>query len=93
MIRSFADRRTSRLFAGTWVRDVHPDLQRSAHTKLRELDAATNLDDLASRRGNRLEKLSGDREGQWSIRVTGQWRICFAWTGTDAVEVWFGDYH
>ena len=93
LIRSFADQRTVRLFVGTRVRDIHPELQRRARVKLRELDIAANLDDLASRRGNRLEKLTGDRHGQWSIRVSGQWRICFVWSGTDAFDVWFGDYH
>ena len=93
MIRSFADQRTTRLFAGTRVRGIHPELQRRARIKLRELDTATDLDDLGSRRGNRLEKLSGDRRGQWSIRVSAQWRICFVWNGTDAINVWFGDYH
>lgn len=93
LIRSFADQRTTRPFAGTRVHGVHPELQRRARVKLRELDIAANLDDLASRRGNRLEKLSGDRTGQWSIRVSVQWRICFTWNGTDAFDVWFGDYH
>jgi proteic killer suppression protein len=93
VIRSFADRRTARLFQGVWVQGMHPDLQRRARTKLRELDAARSLDELARRAGNRLEKLTGDRQGQWSIRVTGQWRICFEWAGHDAAEVWFGDYH
>ena len=43
--------------------------------------------------GNRLEKLKGDRSGQWSIRVNDQWRICFTWSDGDAFDVWFGDYH
>jgi proteic killer suppression protein len=57
------------------------------------LHAATTLDFLRSPPGNRLEALSGDRGGQWSIRVNDQWRVCFVWTGTDARDVEIVDYH
>ena len=57
------------------------------------LDAATSLDDLTVPPGNRLERLSGDRRGQWSIRVNDQWRICFRWEGADAYDVEMADYH
>jgi proteic killer suppression protein len=57
------------------------------------LDAATNLEDLTSPPGNRLEKLSGDRAGTWSIRVNRQWRICFEWRNGDAYNVEIVDYH
>lgn len=93
MIRTFADRRTARIFNDAFVRDLHPDLQRRARAKLLELDAATTLDQLRFVPGNHLEKLGGDRKGQWSIRVSGQWRICFWWREGDAFDVWFGDYH
>ena len=93
MIKSFADRQTVRIFAGTKVQGMHPQLQRRARIKLQELDFASSLDDLGARRGNRLEKLQGDRDGQWSIRVGAQCRICFTWDGSDAYDVWFGDYH
>ncbi|MGD9511453.1 MAG: type II toxin-antitoxin system RelE/ParE family toxin [Geminicoccaceae bacterium] len=93
MIKSFADRRTARIFRGAWVQDVHPELQRRARARLRELDVATDLDDLALRPGNRLEKLIDNRRGQWSIRVSVQWRVCFSWNGGDAFDIWFGDYH
>jgi len=61
--------------------------------KLAQLEAAQTLDFLRSPPGSRLEKLSGDRQGQWSVRVNDQWRICFVWTeyGPDAVEI--VDYH
>ena len=57
------------------------------------LNAATRLDDLRALPGNRLEKLTKDRAGQWSIRVSGQWRVCFRWEGGDAYDVELVDYH
>jgi proteic killer suppression protein len=93
VIRSFADKSTARLFEGEPVRHVQSELARRAQRKLRLLHRARSLGDVAANPGNRLEKLSGDREGQWSIRVTDQWRICFLWLEGNAHEVWFGDYH
>jgi len=93
VIRSFADKTTARLFQGEPVRQVHADLARRAQVKLRLLHRAKSLADVAANPGSRLEKLSGDHDGQWSIRVTGQWRLCFRWVEGDAYEVWFGDYH
>jgi proteic killer suppression protein len=57
------------------------------------LDAATQLDDLRAPPGNRLEKLAGDRAGQWSIRVNDQWRVCFQWNNGEALAVEMVDYH
>jgi proteic killer suppression protein len=58
------------------------------------LDAATSLGDLRTPPGNRLEKMKGDREGQWSIiRINDQWRICFRWEDGDAFDVEIADYH
>lgn len=57
------------------------------------LDAAETLADLRVPPGNRLEKLSGDRAGQWSIRISDQWRICFRWSEGDAYDVEIVDYH
>jgi proteic killer suppression protein len=57
------------------------------------LDNAVVVDDLRSPPGNRLEKLSGDRSGQYSIRINDQWRVCFVWRGSDAYEVEIADYH
>lgn len=61
--------------------------------KLDLLDASANINDLLVPPGNRLEKLSGDRAGQWSIRVNDQWRICFRWQDGDAWDVEIVDYH
>ena len=93
MIRSFADRVTERLFQRERVRQLPPSLLRVALRKLVQLDAATVLDDLRVPPGNRLEKLSGDRAGQHSIRINGQWRICFRWRNGDAFDVEIVDYH
>ena len=68
-------------------------MQRIALRKLRQLDAAVTLEDLRVPPGNRLERLRGDRAGEWSIRVNDQWRICFRWTGGDAYDVQIVDYH
>lgn len=93
MIRSFRDRDTERLFHREPVRKWGPDVQRVGLRKLRILDAATSTDDLRVPPGNRLEKLRGDRAGQWSIRVNDQWRLCFEWRDGDAYEVELADYH
>jgi proteic killer suppression protein len=93
VIRSFRDRDTERLFHRHPVRKFAPDVQRVGLRKLRQLDAAVALNDLRVPPGNRLEKLRGDRAGQWSIRVNQQWRICFRWAGADAEGVEIVDYH
>lgn len=93
MIRSFGDKDTERLYHREQVRRLGPDLQRAALRKLRVLNAAVTLEDLRVLPGNRLEKLRGDRAGEWSIRVTGQWRLCFEWKDGDAYEVELVDYH
>jgi toxin HigB-1 len=91
VIKSFADKRTARIFQGEPVRRVPAELALQAQRKLILLHRTRALADLAARRGNRLEKLAGDRDGQWSIRVTDQWRLCFRWDAGHAYEVWFGD--
>ena len=68
-------------------------MQKAALRKLRMLDAATSIDDLRVPPGNRLERLRGDRAGQYSIRVNRQWRICFRWETGDAHDVEIVDYH
>lgn len=68
-------------------------LQRQAQRKLAILDGAETLQDLRLPPGNRLEKLKGDREGQYSIRINDQWRICFIWSEGDADDVEITDYH
>jgi len=92
VIRSFADRDTERLYQRERVVRFRA-FDRIALRKLRMLNAATNIIDLRMPPGNRLEKLKGDREGQWSIRVNDQWRICFNWENGDAFDVEIVDYH
>lgn len=75
------------------MRKLHPDIQRVALRKLVMLDAAEELSDLRVPPGNRLEKLTGDRMGQHSIRVNDQWRICFRWTKAGAEDISITDYH
>jgi len=93
VIRSFRDRDTARLFQREPVRKWGLGVQRIGLRKLRILDAATSIEDLRVPPGNRLEKLRGNRAGQWSIRVNDQWRLCFEWRGGDALEVELVDYH
>ena len=75
------------------MRKLHPDIQRVALRKLVMLDAAEQLSDLRVPPGNRLEKLTGDRIGQHSIRVNDQWRICFRWTKAGAEDISITDNH
>jgi toxin HigB-1 len=93
VIRSFANRDTERLFRREPVRRIPADLRRIMLRKLVVVDAADSLEDLRSPPGNRLEKLRGDREGQHSIRINDQWRICFIWTDGGAHHVEIVDYH
>jgi proteic killer suppression protein len=93
VIKSFADKTTAALFAGHRVRSLPPDIHRRAYVKLQVLDAADSLDFLRLPPSNRLEPLRGEREGQWSIRINDQWRICFRWEGSDAQDVEITDYH
>ena len=93
MIISFRDQDSERLFHGERSRRLPPDIQRVAQRKLAVLDAAEMLQDLRVPPGNRLERLSGVREGQYSIRVNDQWRVCFHWIGADAYDVEITDYH
>ncbi|PWU23384.1 MAG: plasmid maintenance system killer [Candidatus Rokuibacteriota bacterium] len=93
MIRSFRDRNTERVFRREPMRRLALDVQRIAQRKLAMLDAAESLSDLRVPPGNRLEKLRGDRDGQHSIRINDQWRICFRWQDGDAYNVEITDYH
>jgi proteic killer suppression protein len=93
VIRNFRDKETERVFDRERKTKLAPTLQRAALRKLLMLDAAESLDDLRVPPGNRLEKLSADRAGQYSIRINDQWRICFEWSDGDAYEVEIVDYH
>jgi toxin HigB-1 len=93
VIRSFADKRTAAIFAGHAVRDLPQQMQRRARAKLLVIDAAASLEDLRVPPGNRLEALRGDRQGQYSIRINEQWRICLVWREQQAWDVEIVDYH
>ena len=93
MLRSFRDTDTERLFRRQQVGKFARQLQRAALRKLLLLDAAESLGDLRVPPGNRLEKLRGNREGQYSIRINVQWRVCFNWEPSDASNVEIVDYH
>lgn len=93
MIRSFADKETMRLFSMGSSRKIPGDIQRLARRKLLQIHAAVDLDFLRVPPGNRLEPLKGDRNGQYSIRINDQWRICFNWTKGNAYDVEITDYH
>lgn len=93
MIRSFADNLTAAVFDGHRVRGLSPLMQEVARRKLKAIDAAKAIDDLRIPPGNRLGKLSGDRRGQWSIRINDQWRACFRWEGGNAHDVGIVDDH
>ena len=92
MIRSFKDRKTEDFFG---VENVRPfsGFKKMAERKLVMLDSAVKLGDLAGSPGNRLEKLSGNRAGQYSIRINDQWRICFIWKDDGPYDVEIVDYH
>src|SRR4051794_32425243 len=93
MIVGFHDRETERIWRGTFSRSLPHDIQSTALRKLRMLNNAKVMQDLAIPPNNQLEALKGDRAGQHSIRINRQWRICFIWTtgGPDRVEI--VDYH
>lgn len=93
MIRSFKDKSAAALFAGLPPKRLPAELRKRAREKLDALHYAVTLDDLRVPPANRLEKLSGDREGQWSIRINAQRRVCFVWRDGDAWDVEIADYH
>jgi proteic killer suppression protein len=93
MIKSFADKEAAKLFGRQFSRKLPPDIQQRARFKLEILDAAETISDLQIPPSNRLEKLSGNRQGQYSIRINDQWRICFSWQKGNAYGVEIVDYH
>jgi len=93
VIRSFKDPEAERIFKRERSRKLPQNIHRSALKKLLVLDAADALTDLRVPPGNRLEKLSGDRKGQHSVRINDRWRICFRWKNGDALDVEIADYH
>lgn len=93
MIRSFGNKDTERIWHEQYVKRIDRTMQRTAMRKLELIHAAKDVDDLRIPPGNRLERLVGDRRGQYSIRVNAQWRICFAWRDGGAEDVELVDYH
>jgi proteic killer suppression protein len=93
MIKSFACRETAAIWVERPSRRFPAKIQQRALNKLALLNRAARLEDLQVPPSNRLEKLAGDRKGQYSIRINQQWRLCFRWTGTDAGAVEIVDYH
>ncbi len=93
MIRSFGDRETEKIYNQFFSKKLPQDIQRIALRKLVMIDNAGCLEDLRVPPANHLEKLSGDREGQYSIRINDQYRICFTFEANDFYNVEITDYH
>jgi toxin HigB-1 len=93
MIKSFKDNETEKVYNREGSHKLPRDIQQTALRKLRMLNNVKSLNDLKVPPANRLEKMKGDREGQLSIRINDQWRICFKWKNSDAREVDITDYH
>jgi proteic killer suppression protein len=93
MIKSFRNAVAEAAWQRRFVKGMPNDIMKSANRKLMQIHNARSLDDLRAPPGNRLERLSGDRKGQYRIRINDQWRICFRWHGGDAYDVEIVDYH
>ena len=94
MIISFNSNETKQIFDGVVSRVYPANIQKTALRKLLLIDAAQSVNDLRTPPGNRLEKLAGNRKGQYSVRINDQWRICFVWTEeNNAAQVEIVDYH
>lgn len=93
MIEGFRDKKTAAVFRGEMPKGFPTSIAKAARRKLRMLDAAKRLEDLRKPPGNCLEELGGDRDGQHSIRINDQWRVCFVWRDGNACDVEVTDYH
>jgi len=93
MIKTFADKQTQQLYVNGKARRVPSDVVGRAVRKLEQVNAAARVEDYKVPPGNRLHSLEGDRQGQHSISVNDQWRICFRFEDGDAYDVEFCDYH
>ena len=93
MVINFKCKETDKICQGIRSKKLPSDIQERALRKLRQLNASDKLDDLSTPPGNRLEALGGDRIGQYSIRITKQWRLCFMWHNGNAYQVEIVDYH
>jgi proteic killer suppression protein len=92
-MNKFKDGLTRRIFKGEVVKGISYDVVRRAVIKLTMVEAATDIRELVTPPSNHLEKLKGDRKGQWSVRVNDKYRICFKWHNGQACEIEFTDYH
>jgi proteic killer suppression protein len=93
MIKTFKCKETGKIFHREYSRKLPRDIQRLAFRKLRMIHRSQTLSDLRVPPANRLEKLSGQRKGQYSIRINDQWRICFRWVDNNALDVEITNYH
>lgn len=93
MIKSFKGKEAEKIYQGRYSKRIPKYIQRLAARKPEILAAASELKSLRIPSSNRLEKLKGDRAGQYSMRINDQWRICFIWKAGDAYEVDIVDYH
>ncbi|MEK6791647.1 MAG: type II toxin-antitoxin system RelE/ParE family toxin [Deltaproteobacteria bacterium] len=93
MIKSFKNKETGKIYVRERSGKLPGNIQQIALRKLRMINNAQGIRDLRVPPANRLEKLVGDRAGQYSIRINDQWRICFIWDGSDARDVEITDYH
>lgn len=93
MIKTFADQRTQQLYITGKAKGVPADVARRAARKLEYIDLAVRLSDLMAPPGNQLHALKANRQGQFSISINDQWRICFRFENADAYDVEFCDYH
>jgi len=93
MIKSFKCKETKKIFNRIYSKNWSKEIQNIAFKKLRMLNNSKSLTDLKIPPSNRLEKLKGNRKGQYSIRINDQWRICFTWQHPDAYNVQIVDYH
>jgi len=93
VINSFKDEETEKVYNAVRSKRLPADIQQTALRKLKYLNNTQDLNDLRIPPGNRLEALHGDRQGQHSIRINDQWRVCFTWNRTGADDVEIVDYH
>jgi proteic killer suppression protein len=93
MIQTFATAETESFFVTGKSRRLPTEICKRAAMRLGQVHAATRIEDLRLPPSNQLEKLSGDRDGQWSIRINSQWRVCFRFEGGHAFELEIVDYH
>jgi len=93
VIENFSNTETERLFVTGKSRRLPPDILRRAIMRLTQLDAATRVEDMRQPPSNRLESLSGDLAGRWSVRINDRWRLCFRFELGNAADVEIVDYH